>query len=199
MEPSLKNGDILLIRRADFPAFRTSIGFGGGGSESTRTTTTTTKSDKAASTHDDSSDENDDDKIQSISDLIRRSRQMREVEYQHHRARENSSVWFRCPPSPMKGQIVTYRSPYQYPTELCVKRVVGVEGQVIETTRGLQDVDMNSVWVEGDNHDNSSDSRNYGAVSQKLVLGVAEYVLWPPSRIGKLAHQVADEDKSYWP
>jgi len=57
---------------------------------------------------------------------------------------------------------------------------------------------MNCVWVEGDNHTNSSDSRDHGPVNQKLVMGVAEYVLWPPSRMGKLQTQVIDEHRSYW-
>jgi hypothetical protein len=39
-----------------------------------------------------------------------------------------------------------------------------------------------SSYVEGDNKANSVDSRNsvHGAVSKNLLVGVAEYVLWPP-------------------
>ena len=48
---------------------------------------------------------------------------------QHHLARHDSTGWFRSPPWPMRGLIVTYRSPYQYPSELRVKRVVDVAGQ----------------------------------------------------------------------
>ena len=45
-----------------------------------------------------------------------------------------------------------------------------------------------SIWVEGDNTSNSRDSRyeDHGPVSKKLLVGVAEYRVWPPWRIGKL-------------
>lgn len=36
--------------------------------------------------------------------------------------------------------------------------------------------------VEGDRAENSLDSRTTGPVSSNLVVGVAEYILWPPSR-----------------
>ena len=116
MEPNLKHGGILLIRRADFPILR---GFGDGPDK--RTIAKDILDIK----------ETDDEHDTSLSSLVMKSRRLRECEYQHHLARENSSVWFRCPPWPMRGQIVTYRSPYQYPTELCIKRVVGVAGQVV--------------------------------------------------------------------
>ena len=43
------------------------------------------------------------------------------------------------------------------------------------------------IWVEGDNFDNSVDgSRSHGPLSKKLLVGIAEYRLWPPWRAGKL-------------
>ena len=48
-----------------------------------------------------------------------------------------------------------------------------------------------SLWVEGDNHKiQSYDSRpspthqSHGPISKKLVVGIAEFVVWPPTRIG---------------
>ena len=48
-----------------------------------------------------------------------------------------------------------------------------------------------SLWVEGDNHKiQSYDSRpspthqSHGPLSKKLVVGIAEFVVWPPTRIG---------------
>ena len=58
-------------------------------------------------------------------------------------------------------------------------------------------MDINRIWVEGDNKDNSSDSRHYGAVNQKLITGVAEYVIWPPWRMGKIK-KLVDATRSYW-
>ena len=43
------------------------------------------------------------------------------------------------------------------------------------------------LWVEGDNDDLSNTSNSgHGAVSKKLLVGIAEYRVWPPWRIGKL-------------
>ena len=43
------------------------------------------------------------------------------------------------------------------------------------------------IWVEGDNNDLSASSTSgHGAVSKKLLVGVAEYRVWPPWRVGRL-------------
>jgi signal peptidase I len=42
------------------------------------------------------------------------------------------------------------------------------------------------VWVMGDNRMNSTDSRIFGAIDVKLVVGRAFARIWPPSRIGFL-------------
>ena len=64
-----------------------------------------------------------------------------------------------------------------------------------------------SLWVEGDNDQNSHDSRNkdHGAISKKLLVGIAEYVVWPPTRMKRLGGGSSDDEKSiyrsrsYWP
>jgi hypothetical protein len=45
-----------------------------------------------------------------------------------------------------------------------------------------------SIWVEGDNISKSRDSRNedHGPVSKKLSVGIAEYRIWPPWKVGSL-------------
>jgi hypothetical protein len=61
-----------------------------------------------------------------------------------------------------------------------------------------------SLYMEGDNKANSVDSRNsvHGAVSKKLLAGVAEYVLWPPSRwqrINRMPEREANgKSRAYW-
>jgi signal peptidase I len=52
--------------------------------------------------------------------------------------------------------------------------------------RRLEGVPKHSVYVGGDNRDCSRDSRHYGVVSQNLVVGVATRVVWPPWRMGRL-------------
>lgn len=60
-----------------------------------------------------------------------------------------------------------------------------------------------SMWVEGDNRSNSYDSQQHGSISKHLLVGVAEYVVWPPTRFQKLSKQiespVAAQPYAYWP
>ena len=69
-----------------------------------------------------------------------------------------------------------------------------------------------SLWVEGDNMQNSYDSRNknHGPVSKKLLVGIAEFVLWPPTRFGTSEsltgsrnenndNNYSPKPQSYWP
>ena len=51
------------------------------------------------------------------------------------------------------------------------------DGQVISVAKGY-------VWVEGDNKRLSDDSQNYGALPIVSILGRAQYIVWPPARIG---------------
>ena len=43
-----------------------------------------------------------------------------------------------------------------------------------------------SVWVMGDNRENSADSRYFGAVSQENIIGVVVLRYWPLNRFGTL-------------
>jgi len=60
-----------------------------------------------------------------------------------------------------------------------------------------------SMWVEGDNRANSNDSQQHGSVSKHLLVGVAEYVVWPPTRFQKLSRELENpmeaRPHAYWP
>lgn len=58
-----------------------------------------------------------------------------------------------------------------------------------------------SMWVEGDNRANSYDSQQQGTISKHLLVGVAEYVVWPPTRFQKLSKEspVGAQPYAYWP
>ncbi len=47
-------------------------------------------------------------------------------------------------------------------------------------------VPEDSVWVMGDNRENSADSRYFGAVGQDRIIGVAVLRYWPFNRFGTL-------------
>lgn len=108
---------------------------------------------------------------------------------------------------PQHGDIVICAFPNR--TETFVKRVVGVEGDVIRITNGTLyindeanyehydkatgiDHDMaeltvaeDSVFVMGDNRNHSMDSSNssVGVLDEEMIFGKAEFVLWPLNMI----------------
>ena len=62
------------------------------------------------------------------------------------------------------------------------------EGKKAGTRTSTAYVPPYCIWVEGDNPTNSRDSRSkdHGPVTKKLLVGIAEYRVWPPWRMGKL-------------
>lgn len=54
----------------------------------------------------------------------------------------------------------------------------------LSTVHSLAGRIQGHVWLEGDNKDNSTDSRSYGAVPQALVEGVVFVRLWPLRDVG---------------
>jgi signal peptidase I len=56
---------------------------------------------------------------------------------------------------------------------------------VYETT---WDVPADSLFVLGDNRNNSSDSHNWGPVPIDYVIGEATFIYWPPTEWGIVDH-----------
>ncbi|KAG0714690.1 Mitochondrial inner membrane protease subunit 1 [Chionoecetes opilio] len=52
--------------------------------------------------------------------------------------------------------------------------------------RVFPEVPKGHVWLEGDNHHNSTDSRNFGSVPAGLIRGRAVFRVWPLSELGML-------------
>jgi len=113
--------------------------------------------------------------------------------------------WFGAP---RRGEIVAFRHDRSGPS-LYVKRVVGTGGDVVAVRRGVVTVDGRAVadpsgvtpggpdfaqqtvpagtyFVLGDDRPGSEDSRAWGFVDARDVLGRAFFGLWPPARIGFL-------------
>ncbi|KAI5839324.1 mitochondrial inner membrane peptidase complex catalytic subunit 2 [Morchella snyderi] len=100
-------------------------------------------------------------------------------------------VWrWRAIENLRRGQVVLYRSPMD-PEKVVVKRVVGLEGDVIRTRKPCPErvvtVPEGQVWVEGDEAFHSVDSNNYGPISSALITARVTHVLFPLSRAGRLA------------
>lgn len=107
---------------------------------------------------------------------------------------------------PERGDVIVIRLDEQG-GELLIKRVIGLPGDVIEIHDGqvfvngvvLDEPYLTSVtsgyygpttvpplhvFVMGDNRSFSNDSRNFGAVPLKNVVGRAWFSYWPPEQVG---------------
>jgi len=117
--------------------------------------------------------------------------------------------------APRRGDIIVFRAPPRAeaaPGEDYVKRVIALPGEVVEirgghgvyvngrrlaepyakiTTAGFgpHRVAPHSVFVLGDNRAASYDSRAWGDLPRRLVVGKVMVRFWPPRRAGMLARQ----------
>lgn len=188
MEPSLLDGDVILVRKSDRGVFAESLVrlvVGEIGSASAESA----KAEKAK--------------------LLRSEVNRGLLQY------APIAKFYERPPAALTGHVVVYKSPLAaFPNQLAVKRVIGLGGQYVRRSANnirrqrpmtrIISVPDYSLYVEGDNKANSVDSRNlaHGAVSKNLLVGVAEYVLWPPSRWQRI-QRVPEKDangkpRAYW-
>ncbi|KAL7523804.1 hypothetical protein ACHAWF_000672, partial [Thalassiosira exigua] len=104
-------------------------------------------------------------------------------------------TYLKPPTIHKSGSVVVFHAPdaEKYPSrEYRVKRVIGLGGQICracDNFHSLERVPAFSLWVEGDNSTRSVDSRNYGAVCKNNVIGIAEQIIWPPYRWGRILPQ----------
>jgi signal peptidase I len=111
--------------------------------------------------------------------------------------------------APSIGDIIVFHPPRDLAEEY-IKRVIGLPGDRVVVSRGRVTVNdqpldepyvaappaysgswtvpAGSLFVLGDNRNNSSDSHSWGPVRMDEVIGRAVLVYWPPSRWGFVKH-----------
>jgi len=111
--------------------------------------------------------------------------------------------------NPILGDVIVFHYPRD-PDQEYIKRVIGVPGDRIQISNGqvtINDVPIEepyiaaapnyqsewtvpeeSLFVLGDNRNNSSDSHNWGPVPMENVIGKAFFVYWPPEKWGSIDH-----------
>ena len=110
---------------------------------------------------------------------------------------------------PNIGDIIVFHFPRD-PDQEYIKRVIGLPGDRVEVRNGevyvndqildedytaappvynsTLDVPADSLFVLGDNRNNSSDSHNWGPVPLDYVIGKATLIYWPPTEWGIITH-----------
>jgi signal peptidase I len=110
---------------------------------------------------------------------------------------------------PHRGEVIVFRFPRD-PRVDYIKRVIGLPGDEVYITNqqvfvngqlldepyiaeepdyfGRWQVPENSLFVLGDNRNDSSDSHDWEFVPMQNVIGKALVVYWPPSAWGLIAH-----------
>eukprot|EP00940_MAST-03C_sp_MAST-3C-sp2_P002049 g2049.t1 len=100
-------------------------------------------------------------------------------------------ISYRFLREPAVGDVVLCKSPKD-PDQTVCKRIVGMSNDVVRTTKGKRGptveviVPRGHIWIEGDNADNSTDSRYYGPVPQALLCGRVFCKVWPLWEMGRL-------------
>ncbi len=110
---------------------------------------------------------------------------------------------------PRHGDVIVLRYPLN-PQRNYIKRIVGLPGDVLETRDGKLYVNgqrmsepyingtpqgnygpftvpEDSVFVMGDNRNNSEDSRAFGPLKKKFIVGQALLIYWPIQHVRTLA------------
>jgi signal peptidase I len=110
---------------------------------------------------------------------------------------------------PQRGDVIVFNYPLAVDRDF-IKRVMGLPGETISIDHGVVSIDgrpltepyiaapptstgtwklgPNEYFVMGDNRNNSSDSRSWGPLERKYLIGKAVLTYWPPQAWSLMPH-----------
>ena len=78
-----------------------------------------------------------------------------------------------------KDDIICSLNPMELNTSMC-KRIIKTEGdKIYNDEENNEKIQKNHLWIEGDNKDNSLDSRKFGPIHKELIKGRVIMKVWP--------------------
>lgn len=111
--------------------------------------------------------------------------------------------------SPRRGDVIVFNYPLATDRDF-IKRIIGLPGETVSIADGVVRVNgqpltepyiaappvaggqwtlrPNQYFVMGDNRNSSSDSRTWGPLDRKYLIGRAALVYWPPTNWGLVPH-----------
>ena len=122
---------------------------------------------------------------------------------------DEATYYFR---EPSRGEVIVFENPNNT-AEYYIKRIIGLPGEEVVVSDGevvidgevldesyLPDdinvggryvfqLDDDDYFVMGDNRPQSFDSRNWGPLGEKLIVGVVRLRFWPPAAFESFAYE----------
>ena len=187
MDPALMDGDVILVRRSDIIPWRSKQ----------QDEATIREYNRSRS----SADENNNVTATTIKDSKERQR-IRQIDASWGCHHQESLIYTPSAPLMLAGDVAIFASPNYYPVRYAVKRIDSTGQHRIRSADALRNVETvpaDCVWVEGDNKDKSEDSRDYGPLSKRLLVGKVERILWPPSKWGRMIERKKPPPGRVWP